>query len=139
MDKTITVDMAKAKNAVKTVTGYTGRNTQGGIDRISATDDESSLIDRLSERAFTSIVSCMENYKPSVSGYSITITVPANFDANGLPQLSEEATNYVTNFVCSEWFLVAREATDANAYKAYAESNIKNINSLLSRRIKPIK
>lgn len=139
MDKTFTVNMTNAKEAVKVVTGYTGRNTQGGIDRISATDDESSLIDRLSERAFGSLVAIMDNYKPSVSGYAVTITVPANFDANGLPQLSEEATNYVTNFVCSEWFLVAREATDANAYKAYAESSIKNINSLLSRRIKPIK
>lgn len=138
MDKTFTVNMANAKEAVKVITGYTGRNTQGGIDRISATDDESSLIDELSQRAFASLVSGMGAYKPSVSGYSIKITVPANFDANGISQLEEEATNYVVNFVCSEWFLVARETADSAAYKGYMLDNIKNINALLSRRIKPI-
>ena len=139
MDKTFTVEIEKAKEAVKVVTGYTGRNTKGGIDRISATDDESSLINQLSERAFGSLVAIIDNYKPSVSGYAITISVPANFDENGLTQIADEATNYITNYVCSEWFLVARETADANAYKAYSDNNIKNINSLLSRRIKPVK
>lgn len=139
MDKTFTVNMANAKEAVKVVTGYTGRNTQGGIDRISATDDESSLLDKLSERAFGSLVALIDSYKPSVNGYAITITVPANFDENGLTQIANEATNYVTNYVCAEWFLVARETTDSEAYRNYSHNNIKNINALLSRRIKPVK
>lgn len=138
MDKTFTVNMANAKEAVKVITGYTGRNTQGGIDRISATDDESSLLDKLSERAFGSLVALMDSYKPSVNGYAITITVPANFDENGLAQIANEATNYVTNYVCAEWFLVARETTDSEAYRNYSHNNINNINALLSRRIKPI-
>lgn len=139
MDKTFTVNMANAKEAVKVVTGYTGRNTQGGIDRISATDDESSLLDKLSERAFGSLVALIDSYKPSVNSYAITITVPANFDENGLAQIANEATNYVTNYVCAEWFLVARETTDSEAYRNYSHNNIKNINALLSRRIKPVK
>lgn len=138
MDKTFTVNMANAKEAVKVITGYTGRNTQGGIDRISATDDESSLIDKLAERAFGSLVSMLDSYKPSVSGYAITITVPANFDTNGLAQIAEESANYIANYVCSEWFLVARETADAEAYRNYSHNNIDNINTLLSRRIKPI-
>ena len=97
MDKTFTVNMTKARDAVKAVTGYTGRNTQGGIDRISATDDESSLLDKLSERAFGSLVALIDSYKPSVNGYAITITVPANFDENGRAQIANEATNYDTN------------------------------------------
>ena len=78
MDKTFTVNMANAKDAVKVVTGYTGRNTQGGIDRISATDDESSLLDKLSERAFGSLVALIDIYQPSENGHAMCIAVPAN-------------------------------------------------------------
>lgn len=138
MDKTFNVNMANAKEAVKVITGYTGRNTKGGIDRISATDDESSLLDKLSERAFGSLVALMDSYKPSVNGYAITITVPANFDTNGLSQITDESASYITNYVCAEWFLVARETADAEAYRNYSHNNINNINALLSRRIKPI-
>ena len=138
MDKTFTVNMANAKESVKVITGYTGRNTKGGIDRISATDDESSLLDKLSERAFGSLVALIDSYKPSVSGYTITITVPANFDENGLSQIAEESANYITNYVCAEWFLIARETADADVYRNYINININNINALLSRRIKPI-
>lgn len=137
MNKTFTVQMQNALDSVKVITGYTGRNTTGGIDRIAATDDESPLIDKLAERAFGSLVAMLDSYKPSVSGHAITITVPANFDNNGLAQIAEESANYIANYVCSEWFLVAREATDSDAYRAHKDNNIRNINTLLSRRIKP--
>ena len=139
MDKTFTVQMQSALDSVKVITGYTGRNTTGGIDRIAATNDEETLLTSLSERAFGALVANLDYYKPIVKDYSITITVPANFDTNCVSQVETEATNYVTNYVCAEWFLVARETGDSTAYQSYREKNIKNINTLLSRRLKPTK
>ena len=46
MDKTFTVQMQSALDSVKVITGYTGRNTTGGIDRIAATNDEEPLLTR---------------------------------------------------------------------------------------------
>lgn len=139
MQKTLTIDKTEAYSAIQQITGYTGRNTTGGIDRISATDDESGLVDKFFARAVSSVVSMLDNYKPSVSGNSITIEVPSHFDSNVTGQLSEEATNFVVNYVCSEWFLVAREVSDASAYKSYQEANRANILLLVSRRVKPNK
>ena len=137
MKQTITIDKSSVVSDVANITGYTGRNVEGGIDRISTTEDESKIINRLVERAYNAVVALLYPYKPTTTGDSITIDVPTNFDTNVTSQLSEEAENYCVNFVCTEWFVVARQADDANAYGAYREANKANMLYLLSRRLKP--
>ena len=91
MKQTITIDKSSVVSDVANITGYTGRNVEGGIDRISTTEDESKIINRFVERAYNAVVALLYPYKPTTNSNNITIDVPANFDTSVTSQLSEEA------------------------------------------------
>lgn len=139
MEKTISIDKTKIVSSIQKITGYTGRNTTGGIDRISVTEDENNLIQELINRSFTSLVAIISNYKPAISQERVMIIVPSHFDTGADASLKEEFENYIVNNTCAEWFMIAREMNDIERYQSYKNSNIININNLLSRRVKPIK
>lgn len=139
MSNKINIDITQVNEHLQAITGYTGRNTEGGIDRISVTSDEQRLIEALITRAKTDALSVMSDYKPSEADNVITIDTPSNFDISSIEQIKDAIVDYIVNHVASEWFFVAREVGDAEKYDSQRVKNVKLLTSLLSRRAKPTK
>lgn len=137
--KTISLSISKSsvESALKNISGYTGRATSGGIDRLSATSDESKLTDDLFSRSISALIPVFNSYLPTYTDSSITINVPANFDDTSKEGIEKEVNSFLINNATAEWFFIARNADDTAEYQKRATVNYNNINNLLNRRIKP--
>lgn len=136
---TINIDKDGIFTEIAKITGITGRNIEGGIDRVSATEDERTIVNSMIEESLSSIMAVLSIYTPVRSNTSITLTVPANFDKSSTSAVEDEVKWYVINKSCANWFLTAREGDDHNKYDTFKDRNILNLTYLLSRRIKPVK
>lgn len=121
-----------------TVTAMSARNREGAMDRVSATEDETNLLDELYPRAFSSLLDILSPYYPTVNGDSITINVPANMPQSVLDSLSSLCKNAVCNSMLSEWYDIVAEIELSQKYLSEKNNNIMNIMSSLVRREKPI-
>ena len=106
------------------------------MDRVSATDDETNLLDELYPDAFSSLLDILSPYFPVINEDNIQITVPANMpDVKSLAKLCNDA---VCNSMLSEWYDIVAEAELAQKYLSKKNNNIMNIMSMLVRREKPV-
>lgn len=138
MEISVPLSRSKITESVSKITGFTARSIEGGIDRVSVTSDESPITDDLYNRALNSLLSTLSAYKPSYTDPNISLLVPSIFDNNSVGALEEEFNNYIVNYICAEWFAIAREKEDEERYKSNRDYNSINILTLLSRRLKPV-
>lgn len=133
----ITIDKSAITNRVARQTGYVGKHTEGGIDRVATTDDESDVVGDLIKTSLTTLAASIAEYKPIITSSGISLTTPANYDGGATSAVEAEAETYVVNNVCALWYIIARQGDDATICANYAKDNLTNINILLSRRQKP--
>lgn len=136
MQSNITINKEDIYNTIMTVTAMSARNREGAMDRVSATDDETNLLDELYPDAFSSLLDILSPYFPVINEDNIQITVPANMpDVKPLAKLCNDA---VCNSMLSEWYDIVAEAELAQKYLSKKNNNIMNIMSMLVRREKPV-
>ena len=126
MTTIININKASVFESISKITGFIGKNTENGLDRIAVTEDERNIIDDL-----------VSMYHPALKDDGITIETPPNFDKTASEALQSEMEMYIINQACCNWFFIAKEEKDAEKYSEYAKNNILNINLLLSRRTRP--
>lgn len=138
--KSIVLNITKSSDidALSNITGYTGRATEGGIDRLSATADEEKLTSDIYERSISKLSAVFNGYAPVITDSRVTISAPNNFNEDAKGDIEKEISSFLINNSCAEWFFIARNVDDATEYQRRAEVNYNNINNLLSRRIKPV-
>ena len=136
MQSNITINKEDIYNTIMTVTAMSARNREGAMDRVSATDDETNLLDELYPDAFSSLLDILSPYFPVINEDNIQITVPTNMpDVKSLAKLCNDA---VCNSMLSEWYDIVAEAELAQKYLSKKNNNIMNIMSMLVRREKPV-
>lgn len=137
MTTIININKASVFESISKITGFIGKNTENGLDRIAVTEDERNIIDDLISSSIISMTAFVSMYHPVLKDDGITIETPPNFDKTASEALQSEMETYIINQSCCNWFHVAREEKDAEKYSEYAKNNILNINLLLSRRTRP--
>lgn len=133
----ITINKSAITDRVARQTGYAGKYTDGGIDRVAVTDDESDIIGDYISESLSALASSISEYNPVITTAGISLTTPANYDSGATAAVSAEAETYVVNNVCAQWYVSSRIGDDATICANRAKDNLANINILLSRRLKP--
>ena len=137
MTTIININKASVFESISKITGFIGKNTENGLDRIAVTEDERNIIDDLISSSIISMTAFVSMYHPALKDDGITIETPPNFDKTASEALQSEMEMYIINQSCFNWFFIANEEKDAEKYSEYAKNNILNINLLLSRRTRP--
>lgn len=133
----ITINKSAITDRVARQTGYAGKYTDGGIDRVAVTDDESDIIGDYIGESLSALASSISEYDPVITTAGISLTTPANYDNGATAAVSAEAETYLVNNVCAQWYVSCRMGDDATICANRAKDNLTNINILLSRRLKP--
>ena len=137
MTTIININKASVFESISKITGFIGKNTENGLDRIAVTEDERNIIDDLISSSIRSMTAFVSMDHPALKDDGITIETPPNFDKTASKALQSEMEMYIINQACYNWFFIAKEEKDAEKYSEYAKNNILNINLLLSRRTRP--
>lgn len=139
MDVSITINTEDVLNDVYIVSGHTGKALEN-IDKVSATEDESNLLEPFFVEAASELSDVISSYGTlsygSDSSLTITFQLPANWKQTAKPSLEKALHNYLVNSVCQRWFAV----TNREDVKYYADKvvvNATNIVKLLCERIRP--
>jgi hypothetical protein len=135
----IPYDKEAVVSAVQKITGYTGKNTPEGFDRIAATSDEQRLTDELFDESLKSLVSRLTEYSPVTDKENGTISIrnSSNFNQAVIPAISGSVNNMLTNDMASKWFFISREVADAGKYNSQAAGDFNDIIPLLQQRNRP--
>lgn len=133
----ITINKSAITDRVARQTGYAGKYTDGGIDRVAVTDDESDIVNDYLSESLTTLAASVSEYDPVITTAGISLTTPTNYDNGATAAVSAEAEAYLVNNVCALWYVTARMGDDATICANRAKDNLTNINILLSRRLKP--
>ena len=133
----LTISKTNILSSIKSITGYTGKNTEGKIDNVSITDDEVTIIDDLIQKAISSIVGSLFLYSAVLSDTGISLTLPANYDSNATASAISLLENAIINYASSSWFYIARLDKDAETYLNKAGSTLAELQDVLCSRNKP--
>lgn len=137
MEYSIPINKQNILEVVKRITGYTGKGVGENIDKITVTDDESGVIEGLTEKSIVDFLSKIGRFSPVYSSEVIKVELPANFDSKVQPLLEKAVEDMIVNDASSSWFFIVRMNEDAEKYGSMALNSFQNVLRLLCSRIKP--
>lgn len=125
-------------------------NTPEGVEHIQADDlpaSRNQLLRSIQEAIGTVYHSLHEyvtdidtdqagNALPGESDYSVRLLVPANYNTQMVKPLADLIHQYVVNTVLMDWLLIT-DKPDAAEYATSAATNLKQIDSILCKRVRP--
>ena len=127
-------------------------NTPEGVSHIQAdeTDSNRNEIQRNIQDAIGALHHALHEYLvkiydtdadnllEDVDAYIVVLAVPMNFDETVLQPLADLLHQYVVNTCLLNWLLIADKA-DAAEYATAAAANLKEIDSALAKRKRPLR
>lgn len=143
MQKEVTILKADVMPEVYKITGYTAKDTEQekiDSDKISATEDELSLLETYYNESLTSLNETLSHY-----GYIGTddalkcvfeLTLPSNWDSNYETALQKNMNQYIVFKICQMWFNISKK-NEVEYYAASCESLRMKIVKILNERVKP--
>ena len=137
MEYSITINKQSVLQSIKEITGYTGKSSAEGVDKVMVTDDESNIIDSLFDKSITDFLSKLSRFTPVYSETVLKIDLPKTFDQKVIPLLSKGVGDLLVNDVCASWFFIARMEEDTKMYSEMANNSFVNVMRLLCSRMKP--
>lgn len=137
MEYSIAINKQFVLQSIKEITGYTGKSSGEGVDRVMVTDDESHIIESLFDKSITDFLSKLSGHTPVYSEAVFKVDLPKTFDQKVIPLLSKGVGDLIVNDVCSSWFFIARMEEDAKKYAEMANNSFFNVMRLFCSRVKP--
>lgn len=128
--------------AVEQITGYTGKYTPDGFDRIAATNDEMNILEVLLDESLDELARKFPADYLAVldeKSHSITISNSSNFTDQVIPTITAVLNDILTNDVAARWFHIAREEADAKVYSERAAACFLSVPMMLLQRKRPLK
>lgn len=138
MKVTINIQKEKVFQDVYSITGHEAK-TQGEMDKVSATEDEGSVLEPfLSEAtaALGDVVSPYGTISTTETTCDIAFEFPANWKQTAQPALESALANYLVNSICAKWFAITSKE-DSAYYQNKLNINSANIRKLLCERTRP--
>ena len=140
-DTDITILKTDVMPEVYKITGVTGVKG-GNIDHISATDDDSQILDSYFAEAAESLAEILsrDGYLSEIDSTSATYTLsmPANWKQSVLTALKKSMHLYLADYICMQWFNLSRKE-EVEYYTNLCTELGLGIKLYLSEREKPTK
>ena len=112
MDIDIILNKSDIMPEVYKITGYTGAKNED-MDKISSTEDDVNILDSYFGEAISSIADIIsrQGYLSSETEESSTFcfALPTNWNQNLKKALEKSMKQYVSNYVCMQWFNLSKK------------------------------
>lgn len=153
--ETITLYISEILYDLENRTFLTGRSRQTGdnhelVANMQASEDEENrnqllrsignayglLRTKLSEFIVDSSTTDSNTLISATSNFSITLTMPSNYNQATLKTITAECNDYIENIAILDWFQITNKG-DASDYATKAGVNIQNLREALNKRVRP--
>ncbi|WP_099465569.1 hypothetical protein [Parabacteroides provencensis] len=123
---------------VNEITGYTGKQIEGGFDKIASTEDESNIMNSLYNESILEILTSLSAYRPTIKDDVIVFDIPETFELKVKKTIEDYLNKYLINAICERWFKITKP--DEVEYCQIQLIRILNgLKSLFNMRVKLVK
>lgn len=138
MNLLCTINRAQVLSEVNKITGYTGKQVEGGFDNIASTEDEENIIGSLYDESILQQLSSFAAYRPSLKSESIFFDVPETFDVSQNQAIEKDIMQFLINEVCYRWFKITKP-DEVDFYSMQAARILNNLKTIFNMRVKPVR
>lgn len=153
--ETITLYISEILYDLENRTFLTGRSRQTGdnheqVANMQASEDDENrnqllrsisnayglLRTKLSEFIIDSSTTDNNRLITSTDNFTITLTMPSNYNQATLKTITSECNDYIENVAIMDWFQITNKG-DAADYAGKSAVNIQNLREALNKRVRP--
>lgn len=144
MSVTVSITRTQVVSEVAKTTAYEGAHS-GAFDNVYAKSEDKEMLDRYWIEACTMATEVMKEFITSMtapspatpnSDYTVTLTMPANFDTNMQNAITNAAYQHFCNYIVGKW-LAMIGIEKASAYLASSSNDLAELKNKIYYRIKP--
>lgn len=137
----LTATKAEVLDEVAKTTAYEGKKAtgdEGAYERIFATDEDKSMLQRFWDEAASSITESMKRFVTTVNGdtYSAELEVSGSYDETLTSSINKSLFSYFVNAIVSKWNNFVKEG-QVERYENEANAAMQDIMSKLFYKKKP--
>jgi hypothetical protein len=139
MDTTISLKKADIMPEVYRITGYTGVKSKD-IDAVSSSEDDADILNSYFGEAVSSISDIVSRYgylsADTDVGSTFCFSLPANWKQSVKTALEKSLKQYVSNYICMQWFNLAKKE-EVSYYVSICNEQAVAIRKYLLERERP--
>lgn len=139
MEVIVSINKSDVMPEVYKITGMTGKKNDD-MDGISSTEDDDSILYSYLEEAASNLSGILSSesssFEMSADSITYTLLLPANWKQGVQPALEKSMRLYVINYVCMQWFNLAKK-DDVAYYSSLCETIALAIKKHLCERSRP--